>query len=816
METLWHDLRYGFRILRKSPGFTAVAVLTLALGIGANTAVFSVVDAFAFRPLPVKNPERLVYIYTSEKTSRGEALQGDTSYPDLVDYRGSAAFSDIAGYDSRGMIVRIGEESAVLPTAVVTTNYFSLLGVSAFRGRVFTEGEFSSSDAPAEVVVSYRMWQRYLAGDAQAVGQTMLLNNRQYVVIGVLPKKFHSTDPTYAPEVFIPAEVWGRQEMVSRENARFRLVGRLHDSVDIVQARAQMDTVAQQLAAAYPKWRQGRVITVCSQWTCGGGDRKPTARGEVTGGALIVAISLLVLLIAAANVAALMMARSESRRREVATRVAIGASRLRVTRQLLTEGVVLAVAGLLVAMLMAVWIISVLPGLLPAELRGTADFRLDLRAVAFASIVALLSVLVFGLVPALQARRVSLVSDLKEGGAAGTAPARAWARTILIVGQISLSVVLLTSAGLLVRTFINAQRQNLGFDARGKVLMMQIAPWMGKTKGRFGQEYPQLLERIEAIPGVARASFATRAPFSSYGGGARTKIYVPGMQLAPPETGVPMNFDVADGNYFQVLGTRLQRGRTFGTQDQAKSPRVAILNETAARRLWPGADPVGQHFRFGGRDGQDTEVVGVVEDGKYSDIVEEIRPQIFLPFTQGSLGDIMLLVKTRVAPESVLAVVRSEIRNFDSSIAVFEILTLDQHMRIALFAQRVMAQLVLALALLGLALAVVGLYGVLAYYVNQRRHEMGIRIAVGAQPSALFRMIVKRGMLLAAIGVGAGTVGAIAATRLLQGMLYGVSPTDPLTLVAVVVVLAVVALLASLVPARRAMKVDPMTALRYE
>ncbi len=813
-----HDLRYAVRTLLKSPGFTVVAVLTLALGIGANTAVFSVVDAFAFRPLPVKDPNRLVQIYTSMNTSRGQALQGQTSYPDLLDYRAAKSFADVAGYDDRGMIVRIGDESAALPTSPVTSNYFSLLGVSALYGRVFTEQDFRSDNTPPVVVVSYNLWRRLLGSDPNVAGRPITLNNRQFIVMGVLPKDFHGTEPLRAPDIFIPAEVWGREELVSRDNAHFGLIGRLRDGVDVRQARAEMDTIAEQLAAAYPKSRKGRVITVCSFWTCGGGGRAEDRQGLWVVGGLLLLIPLAVLLIAAANVAGLMLARAETRRREIATRMAVGASRSRLIRQLLTEGVLLAAVGLAAAMLIAVWCINAFPALLPEFMQSAADFRLDVRALAFASFVALVSVLVFGLAPALQLCRVPPITELKEGGGAGTASARAWTRTVLIVGQVALSVVLLTAAALLVRTFLNAQQQNLGFDRHGQVVMMQIAPWMGNSasESRFREKYPEMLQRIEAIPGVERASLATRAPLSMYGGGASKLIYVPGMRLAPTQEGVPINFDVADGNYFQVLGTRLLLGRAFSVHDQANSQRVAILNETAARRFWPKGDPVGQHFRFGGREGQDIEVVGVVEDGKYSDIVEVTRPQIFLPYTQYSLGDTMLLVRTRLGAGSLVGSIRRAIREFDPNIAIFETLTLEQHMRIALFAQRVMAQLVIVLGLLGLGLAVVGLYGVLAYYVNQRRHEIGVRIAIGAQPSAVFRMIVRRGLVLAGIGIGIGLAGASAVTRLLEGMLYGVSAQDPLAFASVAVVIALVVVAAATIPARRAARVDPMVALRYE
>ncbi len=809
MATLLQDVRYGLRMLRKAPGFTTVAVLTLALGIGANTAVFSIVDALALRPLPVPDARHLVTIYTSGKTSRGAYLTGPTSYPDLADYRaGAPAFSAIAGFENRGSLLRVGDETVMLLTCVVTENYFSLLGVNAVHGRTFSEQEFQTPDFPREVVISYSLWQKYFAGDPKVVGSNIRLTGGDYVIAGILPKEFRGTELTAAPDIFMPAVVWGREEMAARSNARFQLLARLKPGVDLRQARAQMDTVAQRLAAAYPKERSGRVITL--QW-------EPETRGGMRNlGYIFLAVAALVLMIACANVAGLLLARSETRRREIATRMAIGANRLRLTRQMLTESLLLSLLGLGVAVLVALWVVNALPGILPTQVAMMGiDFRLDQRAVAFAFATAFFSLIVFGVAPAVQSCRVSLVSELKEGGAAATAPGRAWARNVLIIGQVALSVVLLTGAGLLVRTFIKASRQDFGFDASSQMLLLQILPGSRESAAQFSTSHPQLLERIEAIPGVERASLGNRAPFADYNGGWKMTVYVPGMQLGPSEQGVPINVGRADGNYFPALGMALLRGRTFGSRDQPKSQRVAILNETAARRLFPGADPLGQHFRFGGPNGQDCEVVGIVRDAKYNFVTEEIMPYMYVPVTQQG-GDTVLLVKTRVAAASVLPLVRREIKAFDSTMSIFSVVTMTEHIRAALYVQRASAGLVLTLGLLGLTLAVVGLYGVLSYYVNRRRHEIGVRIAVGAQPGAVFRMVVRRGLLLATIGTVLGIAGALAGTRFLADLLFGVSPHDPLTLVVVTGLLLLVAVLAAAVPARRATKVDPMVALRYE
>ncbi len=810
MERLLQDLRYGARMLRKSPGFMLVAVITLALGIGTNTAVFSIVDALALRPLRLPDAKHLVAIYTSGKSSRGTYLTGPTSYPDLVDYRaGAPAFSGIAGFENRGSLLRVGDDTVELLTCVVTENYFSLLGVNAAHGRTFTEQDFQGPDTPQEVVISYKLWQKYLGGDPKVVGHNIRLTGRDLVIAGILPRQFRGTDLTAAPDVFMPAIVWGREEMVSRSNARFDLLGRLKPGVDLRQAQVQMDTVAQHLAGAYPKERAARMITVKWLTDSNAGMRRI--------GYMFLGVVSLVLLIACANVAGLLLARGETRRRELATRLAIGAGRLRLTRQLFTESLLLSLLGLGAALLATLWVIQVLPRMLPAQVAMMGiDFRLNERVVAFSFAAALLSLIVFGAAPAVQSCRVSLVAELKAGDVAGgTARGRSLARNALVAGQVALAVVLLTGAGLLVRTFMKVSQQDLGFNSQEQLLLLQILPGSNESARNFLRTYPQMLERIEAIPGVERASVGNRAPLADYNSGWRMTVYVPGMHLSPNEQGVPINVGRADGGYFQTLGMALLRGRTFGPQDQPKSQQVVILNETAARRLFPGTDPLGQHFRFNGPGGPDGYVVGIVRDAKYNDATEESMPYMYVPFTQSS-GDTVLLVKTRVSAASVLPLVRREIRSFDSTMSVFSVVTMKEHMRAALYAQRASAQLTLFLGLLGLTLAVVGLYAMLSYYVNRRRHEIGVRIAVGARPRTVFLMIVRQGLFLGTVGTAIGMAGAVAAMHVIASVLFGVSAHDPLTLASVACIVLAVAAVAAGVPAYQAAKVDPLTALRAE
>jgi putative ABC transport system permease protein len=798
------DLRFGLRMLRRAPAFTVAAVLTLALGVGANTAVFSIVDGLWLRPLPIDDARHLVVVYTSQKTSRGVNAEGPTSYPDLVDYRaGAPAFSGIAGFDVRGGMLRVGDEVKMLLTFVVTENYFSVLGVKALHGRVFTEREFAGADAPREVVISHKLWQKYFAGDPGIVGHTIRLTGSDFLVAGVMPREFRGTRLMIAPDIYMPATVWGRGELVDRGYAHFELFGRLKPGVRLDEAQEQVDAVGRHLEAAYPKERSGRVITL---------QYEPDTRRAVAA-FLFLGIAMLVLLIACANVATLLMARAETRRTEMATRLALGGTRLRLSCQLLTESLPLAAAGLGAAILVASWVVTVVPTLLPPQIAAYGfEFHVDHRAALFAAGAALASLVMFGVAPALMSFRVALVGELKEGGAAGTSKARAWGRHALVVAQVVLSVMLLTGATLLARTFVNVVQQDLGFDSRGQALIVQILP----GDRSFAKRYPQLLDRLNTIPGVERASLGNRAPMADYNGGRTKIVYVPGMQLPPDQQGVPINEGTADGGYFQALGMTLLRGRTFSARDTAASPKVAIFNQAAAGRLFGTADAVGRHFHLGGPDGPDCEVVGVVRDAKYNDVVEETMPYLYLPQTQDSSGDVALVLRTRVEAAAVAPAVRAQLRAFDPGMTVVAVETMADHMRAALSVQRLSAQLVGVLGLLGLALAVVGLYGVLAYYVTRRRHEIGVRMAIGAPARAVFGMVVRRGLVLAAIGIVIGAAGALASMHLLAGLLFGVSPRDPVSLALVACLLLVVTVLAAAAPAYRAAAVNPIAALRYE
>ncbi len=812
METLLHDLRYGVRMLRKNPGFTAVAVLTLALGIGANTAIFSVIDAVALRPLAVDDPGRIVRI-SNQKISGAYGASGSSSWPEYQEFKSLArALSGIAAADRRGALLRYNNETSLLLTNVTSPDYFDVLRVRPALGRLYSAGEVQGPNAPHVVVLSYDFWKKQFLGNPRIVGQSINLTLIDCLVLGVLPREYRGTDPSSDPDIYIPLTTWGAfgdgmQQYGRRDFRELELMGRLRRDATAEQAQAELATIQQQLATAYPKTDSDRRITVKL-------DRD--ARIEATEGtdALLLGIAGLVLLIACANVANLLLARGEMRRKEIASRLAVGATRARLVRQSLTESLLLAAIAAGCAFLLAAWVIDLLPSLIPPGRSLTFDFRADARVLLFAVVTSMFAVLLAGLFPAFSAARVSLSGVMKEG-VTDERTGRGYLRRGLVVAEIAISAVLLIGAGLLVRTLVAVRGQDPGFDTHRKMLIFEFNTGL-KTGAQDRAFYQQALQRLPAVAGVQNAAFASRVPMWGSGSGANKVVWVPGIQAAPGEEGVRVGFATVIGDYFQTIGTRILRGRAIGENDREKTPLVAMVNETAARMLWPGEEPVGKHFRDGGPQGKDVEVVGLVPDGRYVDLKEKHRPYMFMPELQQSWDVAVLLVSTTAEPRAMVSTIRQELKTLDPSFVLLSTTTMDEHMRYALYEDRVLVQLVTALGGLGLILAAIGLYGLVAYMVSRRTHEIGIRLAVGAQPKDIFSLILKRGLLLAGTGIGLGLALAVGLSRYLAALLYGVSAHDPLTFLAVVLILVGIALLASLMPARRATKVEPMAALRYE
>jgi predicted permease len=816
MGTLWQDFRYGARVLAHAPGFTAIAVLTLALAFVANSVIFSCVDAILLRPLPVHDPGQLVRVFTKINPSRGKDVVGDSSYLDYLDLqKQSNTFAALAFYERRGAVLVTEDERILLAANVVSGNYFTLLGVQAHRGRLFTEEDVQAASAQRLVVISYGLWQRRFGGDPKIAGQQIRLSSGFFTIAGVAPREFRGLDLGFSPDIWMPITSWPgvRDEMGDRGSRSLEMIGYFRPGRRMNEAQAELETIGRQLASAYPKTNADRTLTVKSEI-----ESRRTGATALLGSVLFV-VAGMILLIATANVAGLLLVRAERRHKEIAVRIALGAGRIRLVRQALTEGLLLAALGAAAASLLAVWIIHLIPGLMPTmEIPLGFDFRFDARVLGFTVGVSLLAVLLFGLVPALRTSKVNLTEDLKERAAPfGHGTRRVSLRDIVVAGQVGMSLLLLIVAGLLVRTTWKAQSMDPGFSTKQNMLLLDVSPGMwGYDSNRTRQLYSQILTQVGTLPGVERASLVQRVPLSPSGGGATRSVFIPGMELSPGEDGVAVHYTVTGPQYFETMGTRILRGRAFTDQDASSGPGVALVNETFARRYWPGRSPLGQHMLIGGRQGRDCEIIGVVQDGKYIDITEAPSPYLFLPLSQVMAYDLTLLVKTAGDPRVLIPTIRQELRAVDKNISATTVLTLAEHMRFALFSQRTSAMLVGGLGLLGLFLATVGLYGVVSYSMNRRIHEFGVRLALGAERRDILKLVLGRGLRLALIGVVFGFAAAIAATRLLAGLLYGVSATDPLTFAGVGLLLIMVLLIASYIPARRAIRVDPVVALRCE
>ncbi len=814
METLLQDLRFGFRRLLKSPGFALVAILSLALGIGANTAIFSLVNLVLFRPLPVANPEQVVAVSAVGKDSAMAAH----SYPNYVDLRDrSDLLSGLLAYRFVAMSLSRNGNNEKLWGYLVSGNYFDVLGVKPVRGRGFLPEEDKTRLSHPVAVISYSLWQTRFGGDPNVVDSDVLINGKKFKVIGVAPAGFKGTEVIYTPEVFVPfaMQKWIEPEsdyLDNRGNQNIFAAGRLKTGVTSKQAEASLNLIAAQLAKDFPNDNEGLRYEITSP-----GFILPQIRSGMLGvSAALMGLVALVLLIACTNLANLLLARAAERAKEIAIRLSIGASRGRIIRQLLTESMLLAVAGGLMGMLLAGWMIDLIIGLKPPiDIPVTIELHLDWRVLVFSMIVSVITGLLFGLVPALQATKTDLVSGLKDV-ASQSGTRRSWLRNSLVVAQIAVSLLLLVAAGLTLRTLQQLRAMNPGFNPQNALMMSFDLSLQGYKSDDGEQLRKQLLHRVESLPGVQSVSITDYMPLSmNYNS---TGVLIEGQ---PQERGVnaptAMNADVGL-KYFETIGTPLLTGRDLNEQDQEGKTRSAVVNETFARRFFPSANPnenaIGKRFKTS-PERDYWQIVGVAKDGKYWNIGEEPRPFAWFPLGN-QLAFNTMLVRTTVRPETLIGAIRNEIRAMDANLPVTDVKTLTEHMNLSLFPARAVAALLAAFGLLALTLAGVGIYGVMAYSVAQRTREVGIRMALGAQRSDVLRMMMRQGLTLAAIGIGIGLIGAVVLTRLLSGLLYGVSSTDIVAFAGVSLLLGLVVLVACFIPASKAAKVDPMVALRYQ
>jgi len=825
MNTFWQDLRYGARMMVKAPGFTLVAVFSIALGIAVNAAVFTLVNGMLLKPMPVRDPERLVALYTIEPNS---IYPRQFSYPDYVDYRDhNQVFSDLFIHYTTQLSLK-GRDGAAEMVAgeMVTGNYFTGLRLDAALGRLLTTEDDKRPGGHPVVVLSHAFWERGFAGDPNVVGQIVKLNGQDFTIIGVAKKGFSGTRQFgWIPDVYLPLMMYaqaipGTDErfLSNRGNRDLNVNGRLRDGVTIEQARAAMSAFAKQLANDYPRTNANLGVGMIPA----GAKVQPAVEflgytRMIMG--MMMGLVGLVLLVACANVANLLLARATARRREIAVRLALGASRARLVRQLLTESVMLSTLGGALGLIMAVWLSGLFRFGAPKVDFATMDFNyalsLDYRVLGFTLAVSMLTGVIFGLAPAFQASRPDLVPTLKgETINVAAGRRRINLRNLLVVAQVALSLMLLVSAGLLVKSMRNAQIMNPGFRTDHLLMASVNVDLHGYDEARGRRFYKQLGERLQGLPGVQRASFAGPLPLDQYNYGAN--VTIEGRVPRTANERLNIGYSIVGHDYFETMNTPIVQGRAFTERDNENAPRVAIINETMARRYWPGQNPIGKRLRLGGEQSPWLEVAGVARDGKYITLGEPPTDYFFLPFWQNYDGRMTLLAHMAGDPESVIAGIRREVKALDEQLPVYGVRDAPEFLDRILSGPKSIAATVSGFGLLALLLAAIGLYGVMSYAVAERTREIGVRMALGAQPRDLSRMILRQGLRLSLGGVALGLAGALGLARLLQGLLYDMSATDPLTFTVIALSLVVVAMLACWIPARRATKVDAMVALRCE
>jgi len=809
METLLKDIRYGIRGLLKRPGFTAIALITLALGIGANTAIFSVVNAVLLRPLPFQDPERLVIVW-EDATFAG--FPRNTPAPaNYVDWKNqNQSFTDMAAsHETSFNLTGDGEPERVSAYAV-NANLFPLFGVQPLIGRGFLPEE----DRPGSnrvAVLSYSLWQSRYGGDRNVLNREILLNGEKHSVVGVMPASFQFFESDV--RLWVPIAL-DQEELANRGGHYLKVVARLKPGVELSQARADMNAIMRRIAADHPgETMEGKLGTVVLP-----------VRDEFVGDArgslivLLVAVAF-VLLIACANVAGLLLARAVGRRREIALRVALGAGRGRVVRQLLTESLLLATAAGVLGTLLAYWSFSFLQGLVPEQMALATTLSLDTRILAFTLIISVVTGIIFGLVPALQAANIDLNDALKQSSTRTTSTGRL--RSSMIVFEVALSIVLLVGAGLLIQTLFQLFRQYSVLEPEKILTMRTILP---REKYKELQQrdnfYQQVLQRVEHLPGVVSAGYTTSVPLLWKGGSSG--FYPEGLKSPIPGMSYDATHRQVSANYLQTMKLPLRQGRYLDNRDNAQSMPVAVINETMARQYWPGENALGRRFKIGDPDSDLPwmEIVGIVGDIRQMGLDEPVKAEMYLPYQQITHNPWFiprdLAIRTSGDTSNIVSSVRQAIREVDPDQPVSNVATMAEVLGTEA-AQRRMGMIMLAgFAALALLLASLGIYGILAYFVTQHTNEIGVRQALGATPRNILFLVLKKGMALTLLGVVIGLGASFALTRLMSSLLFGVNASDPLTFVTVPLLLGLVALVACLVPALRATKIDPLVALRYE
>jgi putative ABC transport system permease protein len=807
MRVLWQDIRYALRMLSKSASFSAVVILTLALGIGANTAIFSAVSAVLLRPLPFPQPDRIVSIHGVDMRN-GETGR-PLSYPDFVDLRAqNHSLEEAAAYDESSSTLTGMGDPVHLAVGIVSADLFRVLRVPPILGREFTEAE----DKPGThvAILSYHLWKSRFAGDPNVTSKQLMLDGTPYAVAGVMPADFEFPLGEQPRDLWTTIAVEGNN-ITERGSHFLGGIGRLNKGATLAAANAEAMEISSGLAKQYPDTNAHMGLGVQPEIQALVGDVRP---------ALLMVLGAVgfLLLIACANAANLLLARAAGRQREMAIRASLGAGKSRILRQLLTESVLLSLAGGALGLLLAVWGTAALANLPSLGIPRLASAGIDLPALAFTLVVSLVTGVLFGLAPALHASRFNLFRSLKEGGRTATAGiGHSRLRALLVISQVSLAVVLLIGASLLIESVFHLVHESPGFDPHGVMAFNLDLP-----DSRYGKPeqsadfFRELLGRIRTVPGVKNASGVMPLPLS--GDTLRTSFEIEGKPMAKSD--LPRTQIRAVGlDYFQAMRIPLMEGREFTARDDRHAPHVIIINQTLARKFFPNESTIGKHMKPGmavGKSDSMSEIVGIVGDVKHSNLWQPADPESYVPYEQSSIGEMYIVVRAEGDPMALLAAMRAQVKAQDAELPIYRAKQMEEYVAASVAQRRFTSVLCTVFAGAGLLLAIVGLFGVMSYSVAQRTHEIGVRVAVGAAKTDILQLILKEGMGITIVGIVVGLVGTLAVSTILKSQLYGVSARDPLTFLGVILLLAIVALAACYIPARRATRVDPMVALRYE
>ena len=815
----WGDLRHALRVLVSRPGFTLAAGLSLAFGLGLNIAIFTLINTLLLEPLPVREPDRVVTIYTSDFS--GPAY-GASSYADAADFRTqNSAFEALAAYGIRPLSLARGDQTERVYAEIVSPDYFRVVGAQAALGQTFNEQDVTNPGTAAVAILGARFWQRQFGSDPAIVGKTIQLNGAPFTVVGVMPERYPGMFRGIIADLWVPAtaqaQVAPGEEFLTQRGARaFMLIGRLRPGMSIDQARAQFDVIAPRLQNAYH-----------DQWTDVSGNRRrisvlaesesrlpPQVMGAVSASlSLLLGLVFLVLLVACANVAGLLLARAVARQREMAIRLSLGASRGRLVRQLLTESLMVAIGGGALGVLIAAWTMAGIGKLRPPmSLPLLTEFSIDNRVLLFALGLSLLTSVVFGMAPALQSAKPDLLPALQGHDPAIGRRRRVTLRSALVVVQVALSLLLLVIAGLFVRSLQHAHQIDLGFQPAG-VLTMSFDVGGSRPAAAGQQFYATVIDRVAALPGVQAATFARETPLGL--GSSRYGMQIGDYQRSPGED-MEVHGNFIGASYFAVMGIPLVQGREFDAHDTATAPQVALVNEAFVARYWGGSSPLGKTLAFGNGSEGKMQVVGVVKNAKLLSLNDEGTPTFYVPTMQHYRPDAILHVRTSVEASAIVPRIRQELRSIDPAVPIFDVQMLEDAIAVQMLPIRLAATLLGAAGVLGLGLAVIGLFGIVAQIVAQRTREIGIRMALGAERGDVLRMILLRGLWLTGLGTAIGLVLAALASRFAAAFIFGISAHDPLTFVLVPTLLAGIALAASYLPARRAARINPTDALRYD